>query len=523
MGTPKTLQKRGGFLRFLDKVEIIGNRLPQPITLFAMLAIFIILLSGIGSAFEWSATGELYDQAKGEVTMQTVTVVNLMNIEGVTWMLTNMVNNFVTYAPLGIVLTLFFGIGVADGSGFLAVIIRKIAQSTPKWLVCPVIIFIGVCSNIVSTSATVILVPMAALIFLANGRHPLAGIAAAVGGLTGGYAANVLIGSDDPLLAGISTSAANILDPNYVVSPVCNWYFMFASAFFLAIVGSIVSKKIVEPALGKFDPEQAGEPLADVDFRDVSPRESKAMRVSLLVLLGMVVILVIMCIPPNSWLRNPETGSLIVKSTLMSAMIPLLTILFFVPSLIYGFMAGTFTCEKDVVKQINKTFASCVSLITLAFTASQFVKYFNYSKLGTLLAINGANLLSSINMPRILLLVLFILFVAFLNIFMNSGSAKWVIFAPLFIPMFMKLGISPELTQLVYRVGDSCTNSVTPLNSFLPFMLLMLCKYKKDSGIGTYVSLLLPYSLVFLVCWSIFLVIWLLLGIPIGPGSSLFM
>lgn len=519
----KTLEKKNGFGRFLDKVEYIGNRLPQPVTLFAILAIIVVVLSGLGSMFNWSATGELYDAAAGGLTTKTVEVVSLMNIEGVRYMLTTAVNNFVTYAPLGVVLTLFFGIGVADGSGFLAVLIRKIVQATPKWLVCPVIIFIGVCSNIVSTSATIILVPMAALIFMANDRHPLAGIAAAIAGLTGGYSANLLICDVDPILAGITTTAAAVIDPTYVVTPVANWYFMVASTFFLAIVGTFVCEKIVEPTLGKWDSSMAGEPLQNIEFKDVTSQESKAMKVCLSILLIMILALVAMCIPANSWLRNAETGSLIVKSTLMDAMIPLLTIMFFVPSVIYGFMVGTFKSEKDVVIQINKTIASCVSLITLAFTAAQFVKYFNYSNLGTILAIKGAEFLAAINMPNILLIVIFVFFAAFINIFMNSSTAKWNIFAPLFVPMFMQIGISPEVTQLAYRVADSCTNSVTPLNSFLPYILVMLCKYKKDSGIGTYVSLLLPYSLVFLACWTVMLVIWLLTGLPIGPGAMVSM
>jgi len=515
-------QKKTAFMRFLDKVEIIGNRLPQPMTLFGILALLVVLISGIGGLFNWSATGELYDSATGEMTVQTVKIVSLMNTAGVSYMLTTAVNNFVTYTPLGIALTLFIGIGVADGSGFLAVIIRKLVQATPRWLVCPTIVFIGVCANIVSSSAIVILVPLSALIFMAYDRHPFAGIAAAMAGISGGFSANLLITDIDTVSSGVATSAANILDPNYVVTPVSNWYFMVASTFFLAIVGTLVTERIIEPMLGKFDPTQAGEPINNSNFKDVSEREMKALKVSLAVLLVMIVAVVAMCIPHDSWLRNKETGSLIVNSTLMSGMIPMLTIMFFVPSVIYGFMSGIFHSEKDVVAQINKTTASCVSLITLAFTAGQFVKYFNYSNLGTIIAIVGADFLAKINMPKILLLALFVVFGAFINIFMQSATAKWIIFAPLFVPMFMKLGIAPELTMLAYRLGDSCTNCITPLNSFLPFIIVILCKYKKDSGIGTYLSLLLPYSMVFLVTWILFFVCWIGLGIPIGPGSQLF-
>ena len=509
-------------MRFLDKVEIIGNKLPQPVSLFGILAIVVVLISGIGGLLNWSATGELYDSATGQMTMQTVNVVSLMNSTGGRYMLTTAVNNFVTYAPLGVVLTLFFGIGVADGSGFLAVIIRKLVQATPKWMICPTIVFIGVCSNIVSSSAIVILVPLAALIFMAYDRHPFAGVAAAMAGISGGFSANLLITDIDTVSSGVTTVAANIIDPNYVVTPVSNWYFMVASTVFLAIVGTFVTERIVEPMLGKFDPSTAGEALGDMNFKDVTAKESRALTVSALVLLFMIVSVVAMCIPQNSWLRNPDTGSLIVDSTLMNGMIPLLTLMFFVPSVIYGFMVGTFKSEKDVVAQINKTTASCVSLITLAFTAAQFVKYFNYSKLGTIIAILGADFLAKINMPKLLLLAIFVVFGSFINIFMQSATAKWIIFAPLFVPMFMKLGIAPELTQLAYRLGDSCTNCITPLNSFLPFIIVILCKYKKDSGIGTYLSLLLPYSMVFLVTWILFFVLWVGLGIPIGPASQLF-
>ncbi|WP_227144986.1 AbgT family transporter [Lacrimispora sp. 210928-DFI.3.58] len=508
--------------KFLKTVETVGNRMVQPVTLFGILCIIVVLLSFIGSVLGWSATGEMYNAQTKAVEESTVTVYNLLSRDGITYMLNNFVNNTITYAPLGVMLVMFLGIGLADGSGLIAVAIRKIVKSAPEKLLIPILMLVGVCGNLASSSATLVLVPIAGVIYLNYGKHPIAGMMGILAAVTAGFSANLILTDTDAVMSAITQEASHIMIPDYTVTPMANYYFMFAGAIILAITCTLVTEKIVEPMLGTYDPKDAGEDLSQTKLEDVSPVEEKAFKAAGLTLFAMLAILVVLCIPSNSIFRNPDTGSLINGSLLMSALIPILSLMFFIPSLVYGFKTGIFKGERDVVAQIYKSFGSLSSVFAIALTAGQFMKWFAKSNLGSILAFKGAALIGRLNIHYIVLLLIFVIITAFLNIFMNSGTAKWYIFAPVFVPMFIQLGIAPELTQLMYRIGDSCTNSVTPLNSFLPVILLFMQKYKKDSGIGTYVATLLPYSIVFLIVWSLVAVIWLLIGLPIGPGANLF-
>lgn len=508
--------------KFLRAVERGGNKMVQPMTLFGILCIIVLALSLIGSLCGWSATGEMYNKATKVVEETTVSVYNLLSRDGITYMLNNFVSNVISYSPLGVMLVMFLGIGLADGSGLIAVAIRKVVKHTPRKILIPVLMLISVCGNLASSSCTLVLVPLAGVIYLNYGKHPIAGMMGVLAAITAGYSANLIIADTDAVLAAITQEAARIINPEYVVTPMANYYFMFVGAFILAITAWLVTEKVIEPMLGEYDPAEASEDISEFKLVDITEKESKAFRVSMLTLLGLIVLLVVLCIPQNSIFRNPDNGSLLSGSLLMSALIPLLTILFFVPSVVYGRMTGIFKGERDIVFQIYKSFGSLASVFAVAITAGQFMKWFAKSNLGTLLAFGGANLLGRLNLNYVVLLVIFILFCAFINIFMNSASAKWYIFAPVFVPMFMQLGIAPELTQLAYRIGDSCTNAVTPLNSFLPVIIMFMQKYKKDSGIGTYVATLLPYSLWFLAVWTVVAIIWFGLGLPIGPGANLF-
>jgi aminobenzoyl-glutamate transport protein len=508
--------------KFLRTVETVGNKMVQPMTLFGILCLVVLVLSWIGSAMGWSATGEMYNTATGAVEETTVTVYNLMSRDGIDYILRNFVNNVITYSPLGVMLVMFLGIGLADGSGLIAIALRKVVKSTPEKLLVPVLLTISVCGNLASSACSLVLVPIAGVVFLNYGKHPIAGMMGCLAAITAGYSANLIPTDVDATLSAITTEAAHLIDPNYTVSPMSNYYFMVAGTFILGLLCWFITEKFIEPMLGEYDPSEAGSDLSEFKLVDITEKESKAFRTSMLVLLGLLVLLVVLCIPQDSVFRNAETGSLVTKSLLMDALIPILSILFFVPSLVYGFMTGIFKSERDVVNQIYKSFGSLASVFAVAITAGQFMKWFSVSKLGNLLAFAGAELLGKANLPFVVVLVIFALFTALLNVFMNSATAKWYIFAPVFVPMLMQLGISPELTQLFYRVGDSCTNAVTPLNSFLPVTIMFLQRYKKDAGIGTYVATLLPYSVGFLIVWVLVAAIWFLLGIPIGPGATLF-
>lgn len=515
-----TKKKKGSlFSRFLSGVERVGNKLPHPITLFFIFTVAIVVLSALCAWLGVSATGEMIDSKTLELKEQTITAVSLLSKEGIVYMLTSAVKNFTDFAPLGVVLVTMLGVGCAEGSGYLTAAIKKMVAVTPRKLITPSLVFLGVLSNVASDIGYVVLIPVGALVFMAYDRHPLAGLAAAFAGVSGGYSANLLIGALDPLLAGISTEASQMVDSGYTVRATDNWFFMIVSTVLIVLIGTLVTDKIVEPRLGDY---HSIEQDADVSTA-LTKSQSKGLKIATLVLLLLAVGLVAAAIPQNSLLRNPETGSLTTGAPLINGLILLIALLFFIPSVVYGRIAGTYKGEKDVCSQLEKNMSMMGSYIALVFIAAQFISFFNYSKLGTILAINGAEFLKSTGISGPLLMFLFILLTALVNLVMGSASAKWTILAPVFIPMFMMLGYSPALTQVAYRIGDSCTNLISPMMSYFAMVVVFAKKYDQKAGIGTLISMMLPYSLLFLLGWSVLLVLWMLTGLPLGPGAGIFL
>lgn len=510
-------KKNSVFSRFLNGIEAVGNRLPHPITMFAFLTLAIVLISGICSMLGVSATGEMIDTKTMELTEQTIHVVSLMNREGLVYMMTHAVSNFTEFAPLGVVLVTMLGVGCAEGSGYLSALLKRAVDLTPGAIVTPMLVFLGVMSNVATDIGYVVLIPIGAVIFMAYGRHPMAGLSAAFAGVSGGFSANLLIGTLDPMLSGISTEAAKMIDPGYVVEATANWYFMIVSTFLIVIVGTFVTDKIVEPRLSAHKHHMEDTKKATA----LNSRERKALKWANLTLLLLILAAVILALPQNSFLRNPETGSLMSGSPFMSGLIVLIALLFFIPSVVYGRISGKYKGEKDVCAQLGENMSSMGSYIALAFVAAQFISYFNYTKLGTILALKGADFLGSTGVSGPVLMILFILFASIINLFMGSASAKWTILAPVFVPMFMLLGYSPELTQVAYRIGDSCTNLITPLMSYFAMIVVFAKKYDEDSGIGTLIATMLPYSLFFMIGWAVLLIVWMVLGLPLGPGAGL--
>ncbi|WP_250277898.1 AbgT family transporter [[Clostridium] colinum] len=519
MGKKENIKKKNSFFdKFLNSIEVAGNKLPHPITLFTILSLLIVILSAIFEALGISATGEIMNQKTMELEEQTITTVSLLSGEGIAYMIKNAISNFTGFAPLGVVLVTMLGVGCAEGSGYITASMKKLVSKTPVKLITPVVVFLGVMSNVASDVGYVVLVPIGAIVFMAYKRHPLAGLAAAFAGVSGGFSANLLIGTVDTLLSGISTEAAQILDPSYTVGATANWFFMFVSTALIVIVGTFVTDKIVEPRLGKFD--TTDETVSEAT--ELTPQENKALKYANFTLIAYILLIVLWAIPKNSLLRNPETGSLISKSLLIDGIIVFITLGFFIPSIVYGRVSGTYKSEKDIGDQLGKNMASMGSYIALTFVAAQFVNYFNYTNLGSILALKGADFLGNIGLTGAPLMVLFIILTAFINLFMGSASAKWTILAPVFIPMFMQLGYSPELTQVAYRIGDSTTNIISPLMNYFAMIVVFAKKYDKRSGIGTLISTMLPYSIMFLIGWTILLVIWIVLDLPLGPGVSMF-
>ncbi|MDM1457939.1 AbgT family transporter [Myroides odoratimimus] len=493
--------------KFLSSVEKIGNMLPHPATLFASFAVLVIIASWIASFFDLSV---LHPGTKEEIKS-----FNLVSAEGLHMILSKMVTNFTNFAPLGTVLVSLLGIGIAEGSGLIGTILKKIVLSSPKKLLTFVIVFAGILSNTASEVGYVLLVPLAAIIFLAAGRHPIAGLAAAFAGVSGGYSANLLLGTIDPLLAGLSEEAARIIDPAYVVNPAANYYFLFVSTFIIAILGTWVTERIVVPRLGEYTGDEKA-----ISIDPLTKEEKKGLIYASIAGFLFTVFILGGLIPESGYLRG--TDGEILKSPFMSGIVALLFIGAALAGIAYGIGAKTIKNDTDVMKGMSKAMETLGSYIVLVFFAAQFVAYFNWTNLGLIFAIEGAETLQKSGLGAIPLMLMFIVVSALINLIMGSASAKWAIMAPVFIPMFMLLGYSPELVQVAYRIGDSVTNIISPMMSYFALIVAFMQRYDKKAGIGTIVSTMLPYTIVFFIGWSIIFVIWLLLELPLGPGAQLF-
>ncbi|MCG8412164.1 MAG: AbgT family transporter [Bacteroidales bacterium] len=499
--------KRSPISIFLNGVEKVGNALPHPATLFGTFALLVLLLSALFAALGSSAvhpgTGETYE------------VINLLSRDGVHMILTKMVKNFTGFAPLGIVIVAMLGIGLAENSGLISVLIKSLVLYSPERFLTFIIVLAGILSNLASSVGYVLLVPLAGTIYIAIGRHPIAGMAAAFAGVSGGFSANLVLGTIDPLLAGLSEEAARLVDPEYMVNPTANYYFMVASTFLIAILGTWVTEKIIIPRLGKYNNTD----IEQETIKRLTPIEKKGIKRSSLVFVGFLIVLLIGLIPESGILRGTD-GSFL-KSPVLKGVVALLFIVAGLMGIVYGTITGKYKNDSDVMKGMAESMKSLAAYIVLVFFAAQFVEYFKWSNLGIILAINGANFINNLNLGLIPLVVLFVIFSGLINLVMGSASAKWALLAPIFVPMFMFLGYSPELTQVVYRIGDSVTNIISPMMSFFALIIVYFEKYDKKSGIGTLVATMLPYSIVFFIGWVLLLICWLWLGVPLGPGAGI--
>jgi aminobenzoyl-glutamate transport protein len=500
-------KKVGLFQRMLNWTEKAGNALPHPATLFAIFAILALVLSWVGHMLGWEAIHP--------GTKEVVRPVNLLSHDGIHRILLEMVDNFTGFAPLGIVLVAMLGIGVAEQSGLINALIRLLVLNSPKRLLTFVLVFTGILSNAASDIGYVLLIPLAGVIFLAIGRHPIAGMAAAFAGVSGGFSANLILGTIDPLLAGLSQEAARILDATYEVNPTANYYFMIVSTFVVAIAGTFVTEKIVVPRLGKYEGKDGEEPES---FEPLSKKEKKGIWLSLGGFGVIVGVTLIGIIPENGFFRGADGG--ILSSPLIKGVVAMLFVTAAVMGGIYGFATGKFKNDDDIMKGMAESMKTLTTYLVLVFFAAQFVEYFKWSNLGIIMAVKGAAFLMSIDIPMILMMVLFIILSASINMLMGSASAKWAILAPIFIPMFMIMGYSPELSQVVYRIGDSVTNVISPMMSFFVLIIAFFQKYDKKAGMGTIIATMVPYTIVFTIAWILLLFVWIELGIPLGPGAG---
>lgn len=493
------------FNRFLNGVEKVGNKLPHPVTIFLILSLIVIIVSEI--AFKAGLTVTYYNaSAKADTT---VSAVSLMNPEGLQYIFNTATKNFTGFAPLGTVLVAMLGVGIAEGTGLISAALKNLVLSTPKKLITAVVVFAGIMSNIASDAGYVVLVPLGAIVFLSFNRHPLAGLAAAFAGVSGGFSANLLIGTIDPLLTGITNEAISVGGFDFEILPTSNWYFMIVSTILLTILGTWVTEKIVEPRLGEYK----GKHL--IESMEVTPEEKKGLVAAGLSLLVFAAVMAFLAVPANGWLRaEGDLGAFI-----NSGLVPTIMLFFLIPGLAFGLASGSIKSDKDVVKYASQAMATMGGYLVLSFVAAQFVNYFSATNLGIILAVSGANFLKSVGLSGLPLVIGFILVSAFINLFIGSASAKWAIMAPIFVPMLLLSGINPEFTQLAYRIGDSSTNIITPLMSYFAVIVTFAQKYDEDTGIGTLISSMLPYSIIFLTGWTLLLMAWYFTGLPIGPGA----
>lgn len=493
--------------RFITIVEKGGNALPHPAALFGIFAIITLVVSAIGHWLGW--------QGANPATGETIRVINLLSVEGLHRILLEMVDNYTGFAPLGIVMVALLGIGISESSGLIKTAINALLLKAPGKWVTFIVVFAGIMSNAASDLGYLLIIPMAGVIFHSLGRHPVAGMSAAFAGVSGGFSANLIIGTIDPLLAGLSTEAARIIDPEYYVMPTSNYYFMAVSTFVVTIAGTWVTHAWVEPHLGKYSGNVVSEPV-----NPISPVEKKGLRWVLVVFLGWMAIFAAGLIPDHGFLRGADNS--VLHSPLLKGFIAVLFIVAASCGIIFGYITKTFQKHEDVIDGMSSSFKSLVSFLVLVFFAAQFVAWFKWSNLGLILAIKGAGFLQTTDIGLIPLVILFVVFSGIINLFMGSASAKWAIMGPVFIPMFMLLGYSPELSQAVFRIGDSITNVISPMMSFFALIIVYYQKYDAKAGLGTLIATMLPYSVMFFIAWTILLIGWILAGLPLGPDAGLY-
>ncbi|MDX9740888.1 MAG: AbgT family transporter [Gammaproteobacteria bacterium] len=492
----------------LARIERAGNALPHPVTLFAAALLLIMLLSQLAVWAGWSA---IPPGAEGNAA--PLAARSLFDADGLWWLLSGLVRNFTAFPPLGIVLVAMLGIGVAERSGLLAAIIARVLLVAGARALTPAVVLLGILSSIAVDAGYVVIPPLAAALFHAAGRPPLAGIAAAFAGVAAGFSANLVITGIDPLLAGFTESAARIVDPDYRVAVTANWGLMAVSTLVLTGAGWWVTSRWVEPRL-RDAPITVPQGVADSGD---PVQERRGLRAATLALVLMLVGVSALVFIPGAPLHG--MGERFPRW--VEAMIPVLMLCFLVPGLAYGIVSGTIRSDRDAMRMLTATIADLAPYIVLAFVAAQFIAAFDYSRLGILLAIHAGERLAALQPEPALLVLVFVLMAMMVNLFMASASAKYAFFAPVFVPMLMLAGIAPELTQAAYRIGDSVTNIITPLNPYWVILLAVVQRWMPAAGAGTLMALMLPYALVFALLWPILLSLWVAAGIPLGPGGHL--
>ena len=513
----KTIAKKTMLDKILDSIERAGNKLPDPITLFLGLSVIVVLISALCSALGVSAV----NPADGS----TIEVFNLLSADGLRYLWSNVITNFSGFAPLGMVLVAVIGSSVAEKSGFLVALMQRFLGKSKGWIVSMVVIFLGINLNIAGDAGFIVLPPLAAILYMSIGRSPLLGLYVAFASVAAGFCGNIMLGLSDALAYGFTEAAAQLIDPNYAESMAINWYFLLVSCLMLTIVGTILTEKVLVHRF-PMTPEKLKEYDFDENANDLSTKEKKALGVAGVAFLIFVIVLVLMSVPlvGGRALLADENGSITAGGApFTKGIVFTVTLGLFVPGLAYGIATGKYKNDKDVWADISQGFSEMGNYVFMCFFISIFTNFFSVSKLGTVLAIAGADGLKNIGFTGIPLMIGLLLVACFVNLFIGSASAKWAILAPVFVPMMMLMGYDPAVTQVVYRIGDSITNPLSPLFTYMPVILGFARKYDKKVGLGTIIANMLPFSVSFAIAWIIQVIIWVSLNLPLGPGGNIYL
>lgn len=520
MDTTHTDQENDGFMkRMLDVVEKAGNKVPHPVMIFLFLIVLVLVLSHILHFAGASVTQQSVDPQTDKLVSTTVVARSLLTTEGIRFIYTSVIPNFMGFTAVGLIIVAMIGVGVAEASGLIKALIRKLVAVSPSWAIAYILVFVGIMSSIAADAGYLVLIPLAGVAFLSVGRHPVAGVAAGFAAVAAAFTVNMLIKPLDAVLTEFTNDAIHLVNPALSIDLTANLWFSIASVILLTVVITVVTQRVIEPRLGKYEGEASDDLGADEKAAAEAAAlgdESRGLKFAAFGLLGVFVLLAFLTIGPNAALRNPETGALIGNSPLMNGLIAVIMVLFFVTGTAYGLGAGTLKGTNDIIKAIEKAVAGLGSLIFLLFILSQFIAYFNYSNIGTILAVSMADVLKSASVPPLLLLLGFIVVVSIIDILITGAIAKWALFAPIFVPLLVQLGVDPEAVLAAYRVADSPMNVVSPLNAYFALVVVFAQKYDPKAGVGTIIALMIPYVVAIYVAWTLLFVAWFLLGLPWG-------
>ena len=491
---------------WLKRLETLGNALPNPAILFLMLLILLAVISYIMQLFDLTALDPK--------TQDVIHIKSLISAEGLDWLLSNLIKNYINFPPLGMIIVLTFGLGVVSETGFLETLIHHSIQHIPKRYVTCTVVLVSFISHLASNAAIIIMPPLAAMLFRSLGRHPLAGFACSVAALESGFTANIFIGTTDALLSGITTQAAHSIQPELTVSPVDNWFFIAFSVLYLTIFTTLITEKFIEPRLGVYQDTQ--EPGTQT-MTHISKEEKKALHKSGIAACIYIAVIILLAVPDTGLLRNPQTHSLL-ESPLLRGIIPLICGFLLTVGLTYGISIKKITNADTLIQCMSNAVKGLSTFLVMAFFIAQFIAAFTWTNMASIIAMKGALILQSIHMTGLPAFICFMLFSQLMGLCIASGSAIWAMLSTIFVPMFMMLGYHPAWIQAAFRAGNGSLNSVSLTNPFLPFFLDIVHTYKKDSGIGTFLSLMMPYAIAYLVLWYGLFIFWYCMGWPVGPG-----